>query len=67
MNLLDFGSQTLIESRYARVGEAILTNGTVILHPLDLLRLSRPDLTPVERVMVLVDRVYNAAMTRIDA
>lgn len=66
MNLLDFESHPVIESRYVRAGEAILANGTVILHPLDLLRLSRPDLTPVERVMVLVDRIYNAATSRID-
>lgn len=55
----------VIESAFVQPGQAIIVEGRTILHPLDLLRISRPDLGPVERVMVLVDRVYNKSLARL--
>jgi hypothetical protein len=59
----------LVESPYARVGSPILVRGgrqQLFAHPLDVLLLTQPELSPVERVMVLVDRVVNRALRRVD-
>lgn len=63
---MDIQSSRVIESPYAKAGQALIADGAVFLHPLDLLRISRPDLSPVERVMVLVDRIVNAALHKLD-
>jgi hypothetical protein len=57
----------VIESSYVKAGESIVTPSTVFLHPLDVVLLQHPELTAVERVMVLVDRVVDEALARLSS
>lgn len=57
----------VVESKHVPLGRIYAFDRTATLHPLDLLRVQYPGLTPVERVMVLVDRRVNDLTAALDA
>lgn len=60
------GGFPIVESRFVQVGHPIRLEQQIVAHPIDVLIWFRPDLDAVGRVMVLVDRIYDAAMRRLD-
>jgi hypothetical protein len=61
------GAIALRESPYLLVGKPVMTDDwTMYAHPLDVLLFTRPDLGPVERVMVLVDRIVDEALRKLE-